>query len=825
MKGYFLKWYILQKWYSLQKWNILQFLSSHSELLFATFLLWMNAFLCFFPADKPWLDSLTGDTSSHDGPNLRLFPQNVGVSDTAAFPESTAVTQSSHGLPLEPTLNSDANAADRVLFQLGLSPSQNPKAFTSSDLLAEQAVPHTTPPLRPSNLGSSPDFGGPSSRRARDLSLVGNTSILTISKQPPLSNTPNDSTPQSSLSASGGPSAPQLVLLDSDQKNIDESLPTHTQTIALFSSRLLQPPLLPVAMPGFPLDVSNSSDSSSLNASPSNSASPMQQDEPSHDANIILNPPPEILVPSYLPFFSPHPTSALSEPTEALPVDFFPTNTMDGDWGSGEYLETMSFLGSEGDDYSLVSNLPSDMYDLEESATESYDTSFPTRVGVSLSSFHPHLVSPSPSLTTTLNSAGSPTSVYLPPLYSAIQPGFEPTPPVHSDPIGASEMDWSDAFTIEATDLLLPDMNSIEYYTTQLTKPNTSLTPVAEHRGNVTISGLLSQMSVSTTHLAATRTFTIDPSHMLTALFGDEGPADNSTWTEEESSGPYSGYEPLNEASSVNYTALSLQPISVSEHFIHTSITTSPTFIVSSSIWEVEVSTTQVAPTTAVGSDISHLTVSGSALADATALLPDSVVLSSSPTDVYWFTTESISLSASSVTPVLSASAALTPVPTTALAPNDTAAPDEATSSTTASTTPNVTIESFSTELSPNETSLPPLMIGDEGVSDEPTEGHSLTATTATASATPEANTASLTPPATTTAAATTTPHTEAVTSLGTTTVTTSKSPAMTTMARQYLCSIDKPAYAIRVGTLVCLFIPLFIYSLVFLVYFMIISL
>ncbi|CAL8358166.1 unnamed protein product [Lota lota] len=742
-------------------------------------------------ADKPWLDSLTADSSPPDGPNLQFFPQNRPVSFTAASldPESTAVTQSSDGLPLEPTLNS--HAADRTLFQWGLSPSQNPKAFTSSDLLAEQAVPHTPPALRPSMPGSGPDSEGPSSRRARDLSLFKKTSIVTISKQPPLSNTPNDSTLQSSLSASVGPSVPQLVHLYSDQKNVDESLPTHTQTIASLNSRELQPPL---AMPGFPLDVSNSSDKPSLNTSPANSAS--QLDEPARDANIVLNPPPEILAPSYLPFFSPHPTSALSEPTEALPLDIFPTNTMNMDWGSGEYMETMSFLGSEGDDYSLVSNLPSDMYDLEESASESYDTSFPTRVGVSMFSFLPHLVSPSLSLTTALNSAGSPTSIYPPPLSSSIHPAFEPTPLVQSDVMEASEIDWSDAFTIEATDLLLPDMNSIEYYTTQLTKENTSLNTGAELRGNVTISGLTSKMSISTTHLAATRTFTVDPSHMLTALFGDEGPTEDATWAEEESSGPYTGYEPLNETSSVNDTALSLQPVSVSEH---TSIATSPSFVVASSIWEAE-------PTPDAGSDSSYLTESGSTLADATALLPDDVLLSSSPTDVYWFTTESVPLSASSITPVLSASAALTPVASTTPAPNDTPAPDEATPSTAASATPNVTIQSFSTEPSPSDTSLPPIMIGDEGVSVEPTEGHSMTPT---ASATPEDNTASLTLPVTTTAAATTshiptsiptTVQPEAVTSLSTTGVTTGKSLATTTMARQYVCSIDKPAYAVRVG-------------------------
>lgn len=294
-------------------------------------------------AGEPWLNSLT-DSPPHHGPDLPFFPQNVRVSDTAASlqPDSTAaVTPPSDGLPPGPTPNSDAEAADRVLFQWGLSPSHKPKSFTSSDsATAEQEGAHITP-HRSWETGSGPDSEGPSSRRTRDLSSDGGTSVLTISKHPLLPDAPEGSTPPPSPRASGGPSAPPF----------------------------------------------------------------------------ILSPPPEILAPSYSPFFSPHPSSALSEPTDALPVDLYPTNTMDVDWGSGEYMETMSYLGSEGDDYSLVSNLPSDMYDLEvEFATESYDTSFPTRVGLSLSSSHPRVASSSPGHAAALTSAGSPASAVYPPL-------------------------------------------------------------------------------------------------------------------------------------------------------------------------------------------------------------------------------------------------------------------------------------------------------------------------------------------------------------------------------------------------------------------------
>ena len=433
-----------------------------------------------------------------------------------------------------------------------------------------------------------------------------------------------------------------------------------------------------------------------------------------------------------------------------------------------------------------------------------------------MSSFLPHLVTPSLSLTPALNTAGAHTSVYPPALSSSssIHPTFEPTPPVQSD--GASDVDWSEAFTIEATDLLLPDMNSIEYYTTQLAKENTSLSAGAELRGNVTVSGLVSKMSISTTHLAATRTFTVDPSHMLTALFGDDGPMDDGAWAE-ESSGSHEGYEPLNDTSPVNDTALSLQPVSVPEH---TSIPTSPPFDEASSIWEAEVSTTQVAPTPDAGSDSSYYIESGSTLADATAMLPDDVLLSSLPTDVYWFTTESVPLGASSVTPVLSASAAPTPVDSATPTPDDTPAPGDATPSTTIS----ATVQSSSLEPSPNDTSPPPIMIADEGVREEPTEGHSVAPT-----ASAEANATSPILPVTTTAAATTshittsvptTGQPEAITSLRTTTVTTGKSPATTPVTRQYLCSIDNPAYAVRVGTFVLFYRCIYVlYTCVFIIF------
>ncbi|KAJ8374230.1 hypothetical protein SKAU_G00048100 [Synaphobranchus kaupii] len=144
--------------------------------------------------------------------------------------------------------------------------------------------------------------------------------------------------------------------------------------------------------------------------------------------HLLLNPP-EMLAPSQGPFIRPHTTSrAAPEPTMVPHEEFYPTHTMDDDWGSGDYLETMSFMGPEGEEFSLVTSLPTDMYDLEDSGTEVYDTSFP-------------LQSSRPSSVTS-------------------QSGLDE----------GSDLDWADTYTIEPTEILLPDMNSLEYYTTLLAK-------------------------------------------------------------------------------------------------------------------------------------------------------------------------------------------------------------------------------------------------------------------------------------------------------------------------------------------------------------------
>ncbi|KAI7802456.1 UPF0606 protein KIAA1549 isoform X1 [Triplophysa rosa] len=317
----------------------------------------------------------------------------------------------------------------------------------------------------------------------------------------------------------------------------------------------------------------------------------IQDLQPSHSPDVKRDPNDQQLEPSHV-FVNHLVTSASVEPTMGPPEDFFPTNTMDADYGSGDYLETMSFMGSEDNDYSLVSNLPSDVYDFEYSNSETYDTTFPTRVVMSFSSKHLNPTSTSSSFnsnstsnvpttdlnqhqTTFLSSTTTvpiswPTSPVLTtkPSISTSEPNHTISPSlptiqptrVHSlltvsNPSGilnqnesvneSLEMapDWPVTVTIQPTDVLLPDMNSLEFYTIQMTKENDSL---PEHTArHITFS--VSSTSIGTTHIVPNSTYAIDPSYMLTAVFDDTiQSADNSSWIEEESSTDISGFEPFN---------------------------------------------------------------------------------------------------------------------------------------------------------------------------------------------------------------------------------------------------------------------------------------
>uniref|UniRef100_A0AAX7SKS1 Uncharacterized protein n=1 Tax=Astatotilapia calliptera TaxID=8154 RepID=A0AAX7SKS1_ASTCA len=385
-----------------------------------------------------------------------------------------------------------------------------------------------------------------------------------------------------------------------------------------------------------------------------------------------------------VPFITPHPASPSSEPTELSPEDFYPTNTMEVDWGSGDYLETMSFFNADREDYSLVTKVPSDSYDLED-YTETYDTSFPSRVGISPSSLNPLYVSPSPSLVTAYSTVVSPRSIYPSSFSATVQFSLEPTPTPNSDVPDISDVDWSDTYTIQPTDVLLPDMNSLEYYNNQLTKENNGSESGAEHRGNITV------VSISTTDSTPNNSFSNDTKVI-----------------EEESSSDLSGLEPHDETSFVVTTEESPQVANASQPFLDPSIV--PTHSLHSfSSSDGQVSTTDwSAHTNNVGLDSTPITEA--VQPSTTPLLPDDLNFASSLTYVHWYVTESPPKSTMDATAVLTATIDFSPVPTepaanstagtTELAPEDTPAtttPHQATSRITATSEASTIVNIIST--------------------------------------------------------------------------------------------------------------------------------
>ncbi len=532
----------------------------------------------------------------------------------------------------------------------------------------------------------------------------------------------------------------------------------------------------------------------------------------SHDPNTQLGY--QQLEPSQVVFIHHQMTSVSVEPTMGPPEVLFPTNTMDVEYGSGDYLETMSFMGSESNDYSLVSNLVSDVYDFEDSNSETYDTTFPSRMVMSFSS--KNLYASSISVTnsfsskpvesssfnsnSTFNGATTnltkhvttfqsfttavPFNMSIPPVYtsiltsnvghtiSTIQPTrvlYLPILPTTSDVLNqnqsvneSSELasDWPGTVTVQPTDVLLPDMNSLEYYTIQLTKDNGSL---PEPTANQTKSSVFSFNLVGTTHIVSTKTYTIDPSYMLTALFDEDlQPTGNSSWTE-ESSTDISGFEPFN--------ITILDPSEVVPSLTDTTLpylepSFTPTIEPSTSLGDIN-STTDWATTPFIPYYTSLLVTTPTPVTNGLDGL-------SSVNDSQWI---------------------FTSLPTETLFPS--------------SVLPTVLVTSFisvsekPTDSTYNITSTPPAMMDDEGF---------VSGTTPDTMVTDSDNTTLIGSPTTTsfpvlhndTAVAPFTissSNNTTVTTLYDTSVTAQFTTLPTTTARKYLCNITKPdTYLIRVG-------------------------
>lgn len=478
----------------------------------------------------------------------------------------------------------------------------------------------------------------------------------------------------------------------------------------------------------------------------------------------------QIMAPGYhVPFTTPQSSLILSEPDQVPSEDFYPTNTMDVDWGSGDYLETMSFFNAGNDDYSLVTKVLPDPYEMEDD-TEIYDTSFPSRVGISPSSRLPGYDSPTSSLMTSFLAVAPHPSVHPSSFPTKVPAPPRPTPPPGTEVPDVSDEDWGDVFTIRPTDVLLPDMNSLEYYTTQLTKDGG-----AEHRMNVT------EVSFNATTAPATTNFTTDADLM-----------------EAEPSIDLSVFGPRYEA-----TETTPELTNTSEPFLDPSIV--PTFILdpSSSVWGGSVSTT-VWSTQTLTPDVD------SALVDvlqpsSAPLLPEDVVSSSSSlTDVHWFVTEPFDEdSRTLITPLITATVAFSPDP--AEAPeNSTAVTTEPTSHDLSATQQTADTTPVSNESrSHNATLVPPVMFGDQSVTDEGADNIS------TMTSIPTSGEVITVPVATTNPPATNTPHqatagsssgAETSTNVSITATTSKTTTPASATSRQYLCKVDSPAYLTKTG-------------------------
>ncbi|KAM8908016.1 UPF0606 protein KIAA1549 isoform 2-T3 [Spinachia spinachia] len=158
----------------------------------------------------------------------------------------------------------------------------------------------------------------------------------------------------------------------------------------------------------------------------------------------LLLRPPDLLSPSLPPGLPPH-----TQPTITPPPPWEQGPSLEEAWGSGDYLETLSFMVPDGETGALATPLPNHSYDENLGADwVSYDSAFPARPTAPLSSRLPLLpASSTPRI----------------PLH---------TRPSHLDvfPSWDEDYDLEDMMPLEPTELLLPDMNSMEYYTNLLAR-------------------------------------------------------------------------------------------------------------------------------------------------------------------------------------------------------------------------------------------------------------------------------------------------------------------------------------------------------------------
>ncbi|XP_077453137.1 UPF0606 protein KIAA1549 isoform X3 [Stigmatopora argus] len=614
-------------------------------------------------------------------------------------------------------------------------PQPNYETFTPSNLNGKESQPLSTPSLHPSQLvwGSLLEFEEDKHsiewKEAHIKSANQKTILLPTPLIPEIQLQLNESRP----SAFERSAVPQRTFSKEAQNDRgSESTSTVTSKIGK--------PMIPQDFRDTPSDEAYILDDGLLY--PTMSTLSIQQGNPLYSSGStvtenkpldVLPNPHEFLSPSYsVPFISPYLTPEL---TEAPPEDFYPTNTIDFDWGSGDFLETIAFLNPGEEDHSLVTKVP-DIYDQEDNR-EHYNTDFPSRVGVSLSSLHHiHMLQSSSLMTASSTHLPLPSvdRSSLSPVHTTIDHILQLTPTVSSDLVETSDsIDWPDTYSIQPTDVLLPDMNSLEYYTTQLTKENSGSGEEVEKRRNVT---LLSTSSSHNTHNSSIN------SHVNV--------------NEDDSDHESSGFELLSETAIMRTTEIFnnskpfLHRFDVTTHFLEPSSTTLVTHMLTADEFSA---THTVDP---------HSTVI--VRPSASDILPDDLIATLSLTDVQWFVTE-----------VLNPSSILSPTTASSSAPTEHFRP---------STERAINI----TSVSSNSTVLPPVMLGDQRVTNDEFDN---TATMTLITTDSEANT---------TEPNAIFPNANANQTVNLTPLMSGEWQTTTPTSRQYLCNPEKPEYIVKIG-------------------------
>ncbi|KAM7378643.1 hypothetical protein PAMA_013518 [Pampus argenteus] len=168
-----------------------------------------------------------------------------------------------------------------------------------------------------------------------------------------------------------------------------------------------------------------------------------ESDSGAQGIHLLLRPP-DLLSPSLPPPLPPH-----SQPTLTPLPAWEQGPSLEEAWGSGDYLETLSFMVPDGEELTLATPLPSHPYNDDVGDDwVSYDSTAPTRPTLPLSSRL--LLSPSSS---------------TPKIYPHTRPTQQDVFPTWEE-----DYDLEDMMPLEPTELLLPDMNSLEYYTNLLAR-------------------------------------------------------------------------------------------------------------------------------------------------------------------------------------------------------------------------------------------------------------------------------------------------------------------------------------------------------------------